>query len=61
MYERYKELMLSGEKLVLSTLNFDLTVELPYDILIKAMQKYILDEATQAEFPSIAWKFVQDR
>ncbi|KAL0856806.1 hypothetical protein Bca101_061960 [Brassica carinata] len=60
VFEQYKELYLSGEKLVLTTLNFDLNVDLPYDILIKAMQKYILDESTQAEFPSVAWKFVQD-
>ncbi|KAF8087021.1 hypothetical protein N665_0602s0004 [Sinapis alba] len=60
VYEQYKELLLSGEKLVLSTLNFDVNVDLPYKPLIKAMQKYILDEATQAQFPSVACKFVQD-
>ncbi|CAH8391738.1 unnamed protein product [Eruca vesicaria subsp. sativa] len=60
VYEQHKELVLNGEKLVLSTLNFDFSVDLPYEPLIKAMQKYMLDEATQGEFPKIAWKFVHD-
>ena len=61
VYEHYKGLVSNGEKLVLSTLNFDLSVDLPFDILIQAMKKFILDEATQGKFPSAAWKFVQDR
>ncbi|KAF8079485.1 hypothetical protein N665_1024s0012 [Sinapis alba] len=60
VYEQYKELILSGEKLVLSTLNFDLNVDLPYEPLIQAMKKYILDESSQAQFPSVAFSFVQD-
>ncbi|KAF8046129.1 hypothetical protein N665_4007s0003 [Sinapis alba] len=60
VYEQYKELILSGEKLVLSTLNFDLNVDLPYEPLFQAMKKYILDESTQAQFPSVAFSFVQD-
>ncbi|KAF3534670.1 hypothetical protein DY000_02041253 [Brassica cretica] len=60
VYEHYKGLVSNGEKLVLSTLNFDLSVDLPFDLLIQAMKKFILDEATQGKFPSAAWKFVQD-
>ncbi|XP_048602256.1 cyclin-T1-2 isoform X1 [Brassica napus] len=60
VYEHYKGLVSNGEKLVLSTLNFDLSVDLPFDILIQAMKKFILVEATQGKFPSAAWKFVQD-
>ncbi|XP_048620801.1 LOW QUALITY PROTEIN: cyclin-T1-2 [Brassica napus] len=60
VYEHYKGIVLIGEKLVLSTLNFDLSVDLPFDLLVQAMKKFILDEATQGIFPPAAWKFVKD-
>lgn len=60
VYEQQKELVLSGEKLVLSTLNFDISVDLPYYPLTVAIEKYIVDDATKAQFPPVAWRFVND-
>lgn len=61
VYEQQKELVLSGEKLVLSTLNFDISVDLPYNALTVAIEKYIVDDASKAKFAPVAWRFVIDR
>ncbi|KAL0713830.1 hypothetical protein Bca4012_020808 [Brassica carinata] len=60
VYEQQKKLVLSGEKLVFSTLNFDVSVDLPYNPLTVAIEKYIVDVATKAQFPPVAWRFVND-
>ncbi|VVB12420.1 unnamed protein product [Arabis nemorensis] len=59
VYEQQKEILLSGEELVLSTLNFDLSVGHPYKPLIEAIKKYRVEEA-KAQFPQVAWSFVND-
>lgn len=60
VYENLKELVLSGEKLVLSTLNFDLMVHLPYKHLLEAIKKYIVEEDKQ-KFTQVAWNLLNDR
>ncbi|CAH2078524.1 unnamed protein product [Thlaspi arvense] len=59
VYENRKEPVLNGEELVLSTLNFDLTIGHPYQPLIDAIKKYLVEEA-KAQFPQVAWSFVND-
>ncbi|CAH8390404.1 unnamed protein product [Eruca vesicaria subsp. sativa] len=60
VYEQQKELVLSGEKLVFATFNFDVSVDLPFSPLIVAIDKYILDDATKAQFLRVARRFVMD-
>ncbi|CAA7054866.1 unnamed protein product [Microthlaspi erraticum] len=57
--EQQKEIVLSGEKLVLSTLNFDLMVYLPYKHLLEAIKKYIVEE-DKTKFTQVAWTLLND-
>ncbi|CAN7109246.1 unnamed protein product [Brassica rapa subsp. narinosa] len=57
--EQQKKSVLSAEELLLSTLNFDLSVGHPYEPLIDAIKKYKVEEV-KAQFPQVAWSFVND-
>ncbi|XVE69834.1 hypothetical protein DITRI_Ditri10aG0023500 [Diplodiscus trichospermus] len=56
IYDKQKELILIGERLLLATIAFDLDIQLPYKPLVAAVKK--LDN-----FPNllkVAWNFVND-
>ncbi|XP_010538600.1 PREDICTED: cyclin-T1-5-like isoform X2 [Tarenaya hassleriana] len=57
VYEQQKELILSGEKIVLSTLGFDLNVHHPYKPLVEAIKKF---KVAQNALAQVAWNFVND-
>ncbi|GMI82542.1 hypothetical protein HRI_001923500 [Hibiscus trionum] len=56
VYDKQKELILVGERLLLATIAFDLDIELPYKPLVAAFKKLEI-------FPNllkVAWNFVND-
>ncbi|PPR88771.1 hypothetical protein GOBAR_AA31916 [Gossypium barbadense] len=56
VYDKQKELILTGERLLLATIAFDLDVELPYKPLVAAVKRLEI-------FPNllkVAWNFVND-
>lgn len=57
MYEQQKELILLGERVVLSTLGFDLNVHHPYKPLVEAIKKF---HVAQNALAQVAWNFVND-
>ncbi|CAH8345378.1 unnamed protein product [Eruca vesicaria subsp. sativa] len=57
VYEQQKELILSGEKIVLSTLGFDFNVNHPYKPLVEAIKKF---KVAQNALAQVAWNFVND-
>ncbi|CAH8333632.1 unnamed protein product [Eruca vesicaria subsp. sativa] len=57
VYEQQKELILNGEKIVLSTLGFDLNVNHPYKPLVEAIKKF---KVAQNALAQVAWNFVND-
>ncbi|XP_010441765.1 PREDICTED: cyclin-T1-5-like [Camelina sativa] len=57
VYEQHKELILNGEKIVLSTLGFDLNVHHPYKPLVEAIKKF---KVAQNALAQVAWNFVND-
>ncbi|CAH8390283.1 unnamed protein product [Eruca vesicaria subsp. sativa] len=57
VYEEQKELILNGEKIVLSTLGFDLNVLHPYKPLVEAIKKF---KVAQNALAQVAWNFVND-
>jgi hypothetical protein len=57
VYEQQKELILNGEKIVLSTLGFDLNVYHPYKPLVEAIKKF---KVAQNALAQVAWNFVND-
>ncbi|CAN8246052.1 unnamed protein product [Cochlearia groenlandica] len=57
VYEQQKELVLNGEKIVLSTLGFDLNVYHPYKPLVEAIKKF---KVAQNALAQVAWNFVND-
>ncbi|EFH39779.1 cyclin family protein [Arabidopsis lyrata subsp. lyrata] len=57
VYEQQKELILNGEKIVLSTLGFDLNVHHPYKPLVEAIKKF---KVAQNALAQVAWNFVND-
>ncbi|XP_019086847.1 PREDICTED: cyclin-T1-4 [Camelina sativa] len=57
VYEQQKELILSGEKIVLSTLGFDFNVHHPYKPLVEAIKKF---KVAQNALAQVAWNFVND-
>ncbi|KQK05717.1 cyclin-T1-4 isoform X2 [Brachypodium distachyon] len=57
VYDRQKELILLGERVVLATLGFDLNVHHPYKPLVAATKKYKISDKG---FFQIAWNFVND-
>ncbi|XP_044479794.1 cyclin-T1-5-like [Mangifera indica] len=57
IYEQQKELILIGERVVLSTLGFDLNVLHPYKPLVEAIKKF---KVAQNALAQVAWNFVND-
>ena len=57
VYEQQKELILIGEKIVLSTLGFDFNVNHPYKPLVEAIKKF---KVAQNALAQVAWNFVND-
>ncbi|XVF63802.1 hypothetical protein PTKIN_Ptkin09bG0116200 [Pterospermum kingtungense] len=56
VYDKQKELILSGERLLLATIAFDLDIQLPYKPLVTAVKRL-------ENFPNllkVAWNFVND-
>ncbi|KAJ7525611.1 hypothetical protein O6H91_17G058700 [Diphasiastrum complanatum] len=57
VYEEQKDLVLVGERLVLTTLGFDLNIHHPYKPLVTAIKKY---KVAQHALAQVAWNFVND-
>lgn len=57
VYETEKERVLLGERLVLTTLGFDLNIHHPYKPLVTAIKKFNVAANTLAQ---VAWNFVND-
>uniref|UniRef100_A0A5B7A4F9 Cyclin-like domain-containing protein n=1 Tax=Davidia involucrata TaxID=16924 RepID=A0A5B7A4F9_DAVIN len=57
VYDKQKELILTGERLLLATVAFDLNIEHPYKPLIAALKRL---EISHKELAKIAWNFVND-
>nr|BAJ97028.1 predicted protein [Hordeum vulgare subsp. vulgare] len=57
VYDRQKELILLGERVVLATLGFDLNVHHPYKPLVETIKKF---KITHNALPQVAWNFVND-
>jgi len=57
VYEQQKELILLGERVVLTTLGFDLNVHHPYKPLVEAIKKF---KVAQNALAQVAWNFVND-
>jgi cyclin T len=58
VYEKQKELLLIGERVVLVTLDFDLNIHHPYKPLVKAIEKF--NKVAQKALAQAAWSFVND-
>ncbi|XP_078428316.1 cyclin-T1-3-like [Wolffia australiana] len=56
-FEKQKELIINGERLVLATLGFDLEILHPYKPLVAAIKKLGL---VQSDLVKVAWNFVND-
>ncbi|KAL6011399.1 hypothetical protein ACLOJK_001846 [Asimina triloba] len=54
--EKQKDLILTAERLVLSTINFDLNIQLPYKPLSAAFKKFKIT----SDLCKLAWNFVND-
>ncbi|KAJ7546085.1 hypothetical protein O6H91_08G024200 [Diphasiastrum complanatum] len=57
VFEEQKELMLLGEQLVLTTLEFDLNIHHPYKPLVTAIKRF---KVAQNALAQVAWNFVND-
>lgn len=57
VYEQQKELILLGERVVLTTLGFDLNILHPYKPLVEAIKKL---KVAQNSLAQVAWNFVND-
>lgn len=57
VYEQQKELILTGERVVLGTLAFDFNVHHPYKPLVEAIKKF---KVAQNALAQVAWNFVND-
>lgn len=55
-FDKQKELILSGERLLLSTIAFDLNIQLPYKPLVMALKKLNIS----SDLAKPAWNFVND-
>ncbi|XP_023537516.1 cyclin-T1-3-like isoform X2 [Cucurbita pepo subsp. pepo] len=56
VFNKQKELILIGERLLLSTLAFDVDVQLPYKPLVTALKRL----GMAADLGKVAWNFVND-
>ncbi|CAA6673061.1 unnamed protein product [Spirodela intermedia] len=57
IFEKQKELILKGERLVMATLGFDFEIQHPYKPLVAAIKKLGI---TQNDMVKVAWNFVND-
>ncbi|PIA55751.1 hypothetical protein AQUCO_00700222v1 [Aquilegia coerulea] len=57
VYEQQKELILLGERVVLTTLGFDFNIHHPYKPLVEAIKKL---KVAQNSLAQVAWNFVND-
>lgn len=57
VYEKQKELILIGERMLLSTIAYDLNIELPYKPLVAALKSLNI---SNRELSKVAWNFVND-
>nr|XP_043606299.1 cyclin-T1-3-like [Erigeron canadensis]XP_043606301.1 cyclin-T1-3-like [Erigeron canadensis] len=57
IYDKQKELILIGERLLLHTIAFDLNIEHPYKSLVRALKRLNI---THKELVKVAWNFVND-
>ncbi|KAK1407473.1 hypothetical protein QVD17_39089 [Tagetes erecta] len=57
IYDKQKELILIGERLVLHILAFDLNIEHPYKSLVAALKRL---DITHKDLVKVAWNFVND-
>ncbi|KAF5201611.1 Cyclin-t1-5, partial [Thalictrum thalictroides] len=57
VYEQQKELILLGERVVLTTLGFDFNILHPYKPLVEAIKKL---KVAQNSLAQVAWNFVND-
>ncbi|OMO87542.1 hypothetical protein CCACVL1_08959 [Corchorus capsularis] len=56
VYDKQKQLILTGERLLLATIAFDLEIQLPYKPLVAAMKKLEVGP----NLLKVAWNFVND-
>lgn len=59
IYDKQKELILLGERVVLVTLGFDLNIHHAYKPLVEAIRRFNVGGTTNA-LPQVAWNFVND-
>ncbi|XP_042482670.1 cyclin-T1-4-like isoform X2 [Macadamia integrifolia] len=57
VYERQKELILIGERLLLATVAFDLNIQHPYKPLVAALKRLNI---SRHDLVKVAWNFVND-
>ncbi|KAK3022081.1 hypothetical protein RJ639_045925 [Escallonia herrerae] len=57
VYDKQRELILIGERLLLATVAFDLNIEHPYKPLVAALKKL---ETSHKDLVKVAWNFVND-
>ncbi|OVA18761.1 Cyclin [Macleaya cordata] len=58
VYEKQKELILTGERLLLATIAFDLNIQLPYKPLVAALKRMEISHISN--IAKVAWNFVND-
>ena len=56
VFTKHKELILLGERLVLSTIAYDLNIQLPYKPLVTALKRLNI----YPDLAKVAWNFVND-
>lgn len=57
IYDKEKESIVAGERMLLATVAFDLNIEHPYKALVAAMKRL---EISNKEMVKVAWNFVND-
>lgn len=62
VYDAEKERVLLGERLVLTTLGFDLNIHHPYKPLATAVSKFPTDRlgVSNPQLAQVAWNFLND-
>jgi hypothetical protein len=58
LFDKQKELILLGERVVLVTLEFDLNIHHAYKPLVEAIRRFNVGDINN--FPQVAWSFVND-
>ncbi|ONM54387.1 Cyclin-T1-5, partial [Zea mays] len=58
IYDKQKELILLGERIVLVTLGFDLNIDHAYKPLVEAIRRF--NVGSKSSLPQVAWNFVND-